>query len=268
MVAMLGHFTVLAAEHGKKLGLTGHIRGVVVVVMAITLFCGSIYLLLATNLGTRLGFLVAAAGLTGFIMLLSLLWATSANPIDKFHGIESHWTVKEVKNSETESFFGPVRTIDTGGKKANETEAGDIKAVSDTALTTEGSDFQTFQRSDQYIVLDTKVIGGGRTGLLNLKHRPLFATLKIQGVKEHTTCATPPAKQEPGCIPFGQPPPTPEADPAKPVKVVVLERNLGSIRLPQYLTVLGSGLLFGLCLLSMHRMERAAQAAAAAPAPA
>jgi hypothetical protein len=92
--------------------------------------------------------------------------------------------------------------------------------------------------------------------------------LKIQGVKEHTTCATPPAKQEPGCIPFGQPPPTPEADPAKPVKVVVLERNLGSIRLPQYLTVLGSGLLFGLCLLSMHRMERAAQAAAAAPAPA
>ena len=47
------------------------ILGVLVVLSAIGLFCGSAYLLLGTNLGARLGFLVAAAGLTGFMVLLT-----------------------------------------------------------------------------------------------------------------------------------------------------------------------------------------------------
>ena len=50
------------------------ILGVLVVLSAIGLFCGSAYLLLATNLGGRLGFLVAFASLTGFMVLLTTLW--------------------------------------------------------------------------------------------------------------------------------------------------------------------------------------------------
>src|SRR4029079_16718959 len=46
------------------------ILGVLVVLSAIGLFCGSVYLLLSTNLGARLGFLVAAASFTGFMVLL------------------------------------------------------------------------------------------------------------------------------------------------------------------------------------------------------
>ena len=38
---------------------------------AIVLFCGSIYLLLGTNLGARLGFLVAFTGLMGFMVILT-----------------------------------------------------------------------------------------------------------------------------------------------------------------------------------------------------
>ena len=47
------------------------ILGVLVTLSAIGLFCGSAYLLLATNLGGRLGFLVSFASLTGFMVLLS-----------------------------------------------------------------------------------------------------------------------------------------------------------------------------------------------------
>ena len=47
--------------------------GVLTVVCAVGLFCGSTYLLLATNLGGRLGFLIAAAGLSGFLVLLTTL---------------------------------------------------------------------------------------------------------------------------------------------------------------------------------------------------
>ena len=43
------------------------ILGVLVVVAAIVLFCGSIYVLLGTNLGARLGFLIAFTGLMGFM---------------------------------------------------------------------------------------------------------------------------------------------------------------------------------------------------------
>ena len=50
--------------------------------VAVGLFCGSAYLLLGTNLGARLGFLVAGACLSGFLVLLTSLWLTTATPLD------------------------------------------------------------------------------------------------------------------------------------------------------------------------------------------
>ncbi len=50
------------------------IRGVLVVVVSGAILCGSVYLLLATNIGARLGFQVALTGLLGWLMLLSAFW--------------------------------------------------------------------------------------------------------------------------------------------------------------------------------------------------
>jgi hypothetical protein len=50
------------------------IRGVLVVVTAAAILCGSVYLLLATNVGARLGFMVALAGLFGWMTLLCVFW--------------------------------------------------------------------------------------------------------------------------------------------------------------------------------------------------
>jgi hypothetical protein len=50
------------------------IRGVLVVATAAAILCGSVYLLLSTNIGARLGFQVALAGLFGWLMLLSVFW--------------------------------------------------------------------------------------------------------------------------------------------------------------------------------------------------
>ncbi len=52
----------LAAEATPKGLWYPTILGVLVVVAGIVLFCGSIYVLLGTNLGARLGFLVAFTG--------------------------------------------------------------------------------------------------------------------------------------------------------------------------------------------------------------
>src|SRR5436853_7570409 len=70
--------------------------GVLVVLSAIGLFCGSVYLLLATNLGARLGFLVASACLFGFLTLLSILWMTSFTPLDSPYGRHAALKVNEV----------------------------------------------------------------------------------------------------------------------------------------------------------------------------
>src|SRR6476660_1648793 len=77
---------ILAAESLHKTLWYPTILGVLVVVAAVVLFLGSIYVLLGTNLAARLGFLIAFTGLAGFMMLPSLLWCTTASPLTTLKG--------------------------------------------------------------------------------------------------------------------------------------------------------------------------------------
>lgn len=51
------------------------IRGILVVAVGVVVLCGSCYLLLATNTGTRLGFLLALTGLFGWLTVMGSIWA-------------------------------------------------------------------------------------------------------------------------------------------------------------------------------------------------
>ena len=50
------------------------IRGILVVLTGVVVLMGSVYLILGTNLGSRLGFLVALAGLFGWLTILTFTW--------------------------------------------------------------------------------------------------------------------------------------------------------------------------------------------------
>ena len=50
------------------------IRGVLVVLVGVVVLMGSVYLILSTNLGSRLGFLVALSGLFGWLTILTFVW--------------------------------------------------------------------------------------------------------------------------------------------------------------------------------------------------
>ena len=50
------------------------VRGGLYVFTAVVILCGSGALILGTNLGARLGFQVAAAGLTGFFVVIGATW--------------------------------------------------------------------------------------------------------------------------------------------------------------------------------------------------
>ena len=45
------------------------IRGILATAVGVVVLCGSVYLLLGTNLGARLGFLMAMAGLFGWMAI-------------------------------------------------------------------------------------------------------------------------------------------------------------------------------------------------------
>ncbi len=71
------------------------IRGIFVVLVGVVVLCGSIYLLLATNTGARLGMLLALAGVTGWLVCLTLFWWISPPAIGP-RGNNPEWKAVEV----------------------------------------------------------------------------------------------------------------------------------------------------------------------------
>jgi hypothetical protein len=246
----------LATEAGGQLDLMGEIRGYAIVVFSVGLFCGSIYLVLATDIGSRMGFMVSFASLTGFLAMLGLIWFTNLTPLNALHGPPPHWVVEEIVDDPAQAKIDEVRDIKEQGVVLDAAQQGEVKATVDSAVTAEGGEFQLFRQATDYVVIESEKIGGG--SLPFFRHRPLHAVMHIQGAK----------KVEP--LPGAAPPP-PAADPAQPAKYVVLRRDLGALRLPPVVMTVAFSILFALSLYVMHNMERAQQQAARAdlePTPA
>ena len=57
------------------IGWEPEIRGYIVVMIMVGILIGGSYMLIGSNLGARLGFLVTAAALSGWIMSMAVIWA-------------------------------------------------------------------------------------------------------------------------------------------------------------------------------------------------
>lgn len=271
---------VLASEGIKNRDLWyPTILGVLVFVSAVGLFCGSVYLLLATDLGARLGFLVAAGTLSGFMVLLSLLWLSTASPLNTLKGRIPSWkAVESVKGGDlARSKIPAVQTVKTTGKKVDTAEQANVKAATDQVVVTPAlnpgaqevaatSKFAIYQAATDYLVTDVYETGGGNVfsqvevdadgefPLVHVSlHKPRYAVVDI--------C---PVDKDALVVPYGDPIPTPTCDRGKPIDSVVFERDLGSVRVPPFVALIGFSILFALCLLSLHWRERDLQEKAAA----
>ncbi len=265
--------TVLASEGLKNRDLWyPTILGVLVVISAVALFMGTPYILLATNLGSRLGFMVTAAGLSGFMVLLSLLWLTNPSPVNTLKGRLPHWTaVEALDNGDVaRSKIPAVQRINEEGSDADAAAITNLKAAVDTNLIRTksgvgeveagaGSNFAIYEDATEYIVQKNQLTGGGKifsqfdvsTGggfpwIHVSLHKPLYGVI--------TLCETDPALSATE-VPFGEPPPKPACADSKR-QVLVLERDLGSLRVPPFVTLIASSILFILSLLTMHWRER------------
>ena len=236
------------------------ILGVLVVVAGVGLFCGSIYLLLGTNLGARLGFLIAFTGLAGFMVILTLLWCVTASPLNTLKGRIPQWKVQQVVTTLNKASNPRARDIVKKSNIADTTEAANVKAAVDAALvlkvsiptlkvTPADNAFGLFQDVTKYQVLQTYEVGGSSPMFWKgqFTHTPKIAVVQFCEVVDSTQSQ-----------PFGLPPLPPECSNAPGAKkgFVVLKRDLGSLRVPPFVAFCMSSILFVLGLFSLHWREK------------
>jgi uncharacterized membrane protein (DUF106 family) len=234
------------------------ILGVLVVVAAIALFIGSIYLLLGTNLGARLGFLVTFTCLMGFMLVLSILWLTTASPLESPKGRVASWSVVENVTDITKAKTEAVRDIAKKENKASQTDASNVLASVDAALirkvstptvtyTPNDNRFAKFDDVTQFMVLQTYTIGGSDPQFWKgeVNHSTKYAVVEY--------CKTATQEQT-----FGLPPLPPECASGADAQrgFVVAKFDYGTLRLPPFVVIVITAILFGLGLLLLHWREK------------
>ena len=246
------------------------ILGVLVVVAAGVLFVGSIYLILGTNMGARLAFLATFTALMGLMVVLTSLWVTTASPLNTLRGAVPAWQIQEIVADPAKSSIDAVRNIEQDGVKVDPIEAANVKAAVDEGLVTkadtaiekftpEDNQFAIYPDVTKYLVVNTWEIGGSNPSWLDgeFTHTPKRAVVQFCGTADNTQ-------------PFGVAPDAPACAAegtanAKDNGFVVLEYNLGDVRLPPVIAFVGSVILFvlGLLMLGWYEKDRRAEVAAA-----
>ncbi len=228
-----------------------HVRGGLYVLISVIILCGSGALILGTNLGGRLGFQAAAAGLTGFFVVIGATWwVYGIGPQGKAPAWVPRFEVSgDLGQVESEILSGFPR----GWKELalDDPAVADALPVSDAELTGGEGGRGLFQSSADYLPVAALEKGGetyGPFGVfnfrpLNLFHKPHYLIIQVQAV-------------EPQEVVPGAAPPRPRVDPnARPVAVVMV-RDLGSLRLNPAVFTIASALLFGLLVYQLHTRDK------------
>jgi hypothetical protein len=274
------------------------IRGILVVLVGVVVLGGSVVLLLTTNLGNRLGFMIALAALFGWMTIHGMIWWFYP-PGNGPGGRLAVWEIEEVNHGDiSHAALDKARDIDTTGLPATadlkrmtpeqveqvteqdqgrlhewkllpegDAARGEAQTIIDAYLA--DGNVPGLSTSDTYVYLYAFETGGKPeagdgtwdrvsnriTNTLRIFHPPHYAVIQLQPAIPQEEVA-------------GQPPPTPEPDPNAEVISVVLERDLGQRRLPAALITLGSGTMFGLLCVMLHKRDQLVAEHRSAPLPA
>ncbi|MDQ3679107.1 MAG: hypothetical protein M3378_00890 [Actinomycetota bacterium] len=244
------------------------IRGSLIVLTGITVLIGSVYLLLATNTGGRLGFVIAAAGLFGWMTVMGAVWTVFGIGIK---GEEPSWQPLEVVSGDlSQSTVEAAHGFPNGWKPLSGSDPGlaDAEAASDAVLSGEGGEGggeggseggegseggsgeggeggegggeetlrmePPFKAKSDYEMVEA-FKKGGDTWLFTLRHRPHYVALQVKPS-----------------------PSAPAEEQGKPVTTVLMLRDLGNLRAPSFFFMVFSGISFAICCYSLHQRDKAA----------
>lgn len=244
------------------------IRGILVVLIMFVALVGSTYLIIGTNVGARLGFLITASALSGWMFSMAVIWAVYGIGLK---GAEPSWQPSDpitiVKDGtfldRAEALDAPLdlsgldataaaekasnALVENGWTILGESDPrrGQAVAAADDIIQVKSGEYE----AGTYIAVNVYDKGGERWPKINESldffaffHEPRYAIVEIAPLLEQ--------REEPGRAPA-----RPQVDTAKSHNYVVMIRDLGSRRQPAFLVMLGSGIIFGLTAWSLHRRE-------------
>lgn len=225
------------------------LKGITSVMIGVGVLCGSVYMLLGTNLGSRLGLMTALTGLFGWMTIMSAIWWVYGIGLK---GPDPTWVGKDVVfGAVSQSVVPQSHTIgapDSKWKVVGESDPsrGQAQAAADDILLNQK---KIFTANTQYIVTNVYSLGGETYPSFFFKfwHKPHYAAVVLQPTLAQNT--------EPG-----KAPPTPVADTTKKPVTVLMLRNLGGRRKPAALICLGSVMMFTALAWSLHRRDKVSMA--------
>ncbi|MFM1751439.1 MAG: hypothetical protein RL119_401 [Actinomycetota bacterium] len=250
------------------------LRGALTVIIGLVALVGSTYLLLGTNLGARLGFLVAIAGLFGWMASMGAIWWTygiglqgqlpSWQPADPFTIVRDGRQLIDAEildapiTASAEASFSEVAAgasdalVSEGWQRLPDDDQGRGQAIAaaDEIIQVEAELYS----AGEYEAVAVFERGGERypkigdnVDFLAFFHKPKYAIVEIAPVI--------PQRVEPGRAPA-----RPVIDQSQPHQYVIMVRDLGSQRQPAALITIGSLIIFLVSCWLLHRRDRLVQA--------
>jgi hypothetical protein len=253
-------------------GWEWELRGTLIVIIAVSVLCGSVYLILGTNMGARLGFLVAFAALAGWMFIMGGIWWTYGKGL---LGPEASW--KPVGNTtiiRDQSSLSGVGILTAPFEPTQDATADASKVASllqqdgwkklDSALPSfqqAGSAGSVFMdeskalKAGEFAVVNVFDKGGQRTpsfwknriDFLAFFHKPHYSLVEVAPLV--------PQRAEPGRAPARA-----VIDTTRSHEYVYMIRDLGSKRKPAAVICISSLIIFLVSCWLLHRRDKVVDA--------
>lgn len=253
------------------IGWEPELRGLLTVVLGLVAFMGSVYLILGTNLGARLGFIVSLTGLAGWMALMGAIWwiygiglkgedpswrqvpgRTVIQETDFLHqaGVFENQITFETDRPAVE-VAEDVRQqfVDEGWRVVPDTEPafGQAESSATVFLEEEGAfapgEFDVTHVYEVGGEAYPKLFGLDALDQIAFLHTPYYTVVEVAPYL--------PLREEPGRAPTA-----PEIDESRNRQYVYMIRDLGSRREPAAYITIGSTIVFLALAWMLHRRDR------------
>ncbi|MEQ8439697.1 MAG: hypothetical protein RIB65_19555 [Ilumatobacter fluminis] len=256
------------------IGWEPELRGLLTVMIGAAVWMGSIYLILGTNLGARLGFLVSLAGLFGWMALMGAVWwiygIGLTGDVPSWEGVTGSTVIQEVDLLYQAGVLEePIEvTVETPSAEAAEAVEAQMLSQGWTEVDASAPEFGQAQASAEIFLEEEDALEAGSYQVtavyevdppaesaypkfgengefdqLAFFHKPYYTLVEVAPYAEVLT--------EPGRAPIA-----PEIDEERQRQYVYMIRDLGSLREPAGYITIGSTIVFLMLCWLLHRRDR------------
>lgn len=247
------------------------LRGVLTVILGTVAFMGSVYMILGTNIGARLGFLVALCGLAGWMALMGGIWwiygiglkgadpswvqvpgrtvIQDADDLYQAGVLENRLQLSDVDVPADINDVVYNGFVSEEWRVLGESEPAFGQAAASATVFLEEEDALeagAFKVTNVFEIggeAYPKIFGQDALDQIAFFHKPYYTVVEVAPYI--------PLRTEPGRAPSA-----PEVDPTQEAQYVYMIRDLGSRREPAALITIGSTIVFLALAWMLHRRDQ------------